>query len=73
MATDPNRIWLGPECEDYDPAGRQWSGQPNDCGECNTSAVEYVRADVVRALVSRAISGSNFHDELEAVLLALRN
>lgn len=49
IAESPERIWLAPQCEDE----RCWCPDKlDDCDECHSPAVEYVRADLFAAASS---------------------
>lgn len=42
----PDRTWLSPDCETHGERTR--CEQPHDCEECDSKAIEYVRADVAK-------------------------
>lgn len=44
---NPERIFLGPICEDEAREGRSWCSERNDCPDCDEKAVEYIRSDLV--------------------------
>ena len=51
-AEGPERIWLEPLCDDADPEERCWCTDPlEDCQECDSPAVPYVRQDTHDALL----------------------
>src|SRR5882672_6525217 len=50
---DPERIWLGPRCEEVG-GDRTWCSAPQDCDDCGIKSVEYIRADLAKSNATEA-------------------
>jgi hypothetical protein len=76
----PETCWLTPQCEADADEGRQWcENRPEDCPECGSPAIKYVRADLLEALASERddfvfqlahARGEHHNDDLQAIMAA---
>ncbi len=57
ITESPERIWLEPQCNEDAYEGRSWcQNKLDDCEECQSPAVEYVRADLAKAADACALA-----------------
>lgn len=83
--TDPDHVWLEPECAADNPEGRCWSEFPlEDCDEdgCGCKAIRYTRDDLANPLAAmimrnraseRARKHEPQHEMNEPIAKAIRN